>query len=101
MSKGYLPIEVRDSCLGIGVERMLLEISLLKVRIHIHARRTKVKRSRHIWNNAFSVFSDFRKAHPNIPVPWLIRGWPFRFEFFFEQLLCEHPTQPGHNFDTI
>ena len=67
----YLPVNISKLGVPFRVERMLLEIDVLKVGVHIQPGRAEVVRSRYIWDDTFTPFADLIQSHPHVPVPHL------------------------------
>jgi hypothetical protein len=68
-----LPFNVLHLYFLSRVERVLLEVNVLKVGVHVEARAAKVIGARDVGHDALSAGADLIQAHPHVPVPHLER----------------------------
>lgn len=69
----YPRVEIAQFDVGQSVERVLLEVRVLEVRVHVEARGAEVVGPRHVRDDALAATADLSETHPHVPVPHLKR----------------------------
>ncbi len=68
------PIDVLQYDVLLRVERMLLEIDVLEVGVHVEPGAAEVVGARDVGNDALPAAADLLQTHPHVPVPHLEMG---------------------------
>lgn len=66
-----IPVRMMQAHVRNIIYTSLTKINVLKVGIHVESGRTKVIRSRYVWNYAFSIPAHVTSTHPHVPIPHL------------------------------
>ena len=65
------PINIFKHNVTLCLQRVLLEINFLEVRVHVKALRAKVIRAADVRDDTLSLLADTAAPHPHVPVPLL------------------------------